>query len=101
MIDYSELIIRLRSAQRRADALAYGIFGAKRSPLYDQAANAIEELQAQMPKRGEWKMWEDYDYHDVYTCSVCGADWDMIDGTPQDNDMNYCPHCGAKMEVGE
>ena len=50
MIDYRDLIIRLRSAQRQSDALAYGIFGAKRSILYDQAADAIEELQAQMPR---------------------------------------------------
>ena len=47
---------------------------------------------------GKWKMWEDYYGSNVYKCSVCGVDWDIIDGTPEDNDMNYCPNCGAKME---
>lgn len=31
-------------------------------------------------------------------CSVCGRGWTFIEGTPKDNDANYCPNCGAKME---
>lgn len=51
-----------------------------------------------MPKRGEWTEIEDYngDFH--YQCSVCGEEWYFIDGTPADNNANYCPRCGAKME---
>lgn len=52
-------------------------------------------------KHGEWIEKEEV-YGDVYyTCSNCNNDWTTIDGTPQDNFMNYCPHCGAKMEKGE
>jgi len=51
---------------------------------------------------GKWEMWEDYYGSNVYKCSVCGSDWDMIEGTPQDNDFKYCPNCGARMtEVSE
>ena len=33
----------------------------------------------------------------VYTCSLCGEDWQLNAGNPEDNNMNYCPNCGAKM----
>ena len=33
-----------------------------------------------------------------YDCSVCNESWTTIEGTPFDNGMKYCPHCGAKME---
>jgi hypothetical protein len=29
----------------------------------------------------------------------CGAAWDFIDGGPKENNMNYCPSCGGKVEV--
>lgn len=32
-----------------------------------------------------------------YVCTVCGK-WFFIDSG--DGDMNYCPHCGAKMDGG-
>jgi len=28
----------------------------------------------------------------------CGAAWSLNDGTPEENEMNYCPRCGAKLE---
>ena len=49
-------------------------------------------------KYGEWIEKEEL-YGDVYyTCSNCNNDWTTIDGTPQQNFMNYCPNCGAKMD---
>ena len=43
--------------------------------------------------------WEEHDneYETYYTCSACKCDWTTIDGTPTENNMNYCPHCGADM----
>lgn len=35
--------------------------------------------------------------HGSYICSVCGEDWVLNDGTPLENNMRYCPHCGARM----
>ena len=57
------------------------------------AADAIEALQAQLPKQGEW---EDYNGHlySLFKCSVCGS-WDF-------GKYRYCHVCGAKMmEVQE
>ena len=49
-------------------------------------------------KHGEWIEKEEI-YGDVYyTCSNCNNDWTTIDGTPQENFMNFCPNCGAKMD---
>lgn len=42
--------------------------------------------------------WEDYSDDGYYECSVCGEAWTFIDGTPKDNNANYCPRCGAKMD---
>ena len=53
----------------------------------------INELEAQLPKEGEWI---DLFGHD-YKCSVCG-EWYRMDGTPEQEDMNYYPNCGAKMD---
>ncbi len=42
-------------------------------------------------------------YGDIigYTCSVCGTTQCIIDGTPEDNEWEFCPHkdCGAKMDL--
>lgn len=37
-------------------------------------------------KFGEWK------------CSACNDSWYLEVGDPEDNEMNYCPICGAKMD---
>ena len=49
---------------------------------------------------GEWIEHEDDWCGTFYTCSACGCDWTTIDGTPQENNMRYCPECGAKMKGG-
>lgn len=54
-------------------------------------ANAVEQ------KTGRWIANDDYDGDVYYTCSRCEEPWVTIEGTPQENRMNYCPHCGAKM----
>lgn len=45
--------------------------------------------------------WEELDEEGCYCCSACNNPWIIIDGTPQDNDMNFCPNCGAKMDGKE
>lgn len=57
--------------------------------------NAVEQ------KQGHWIANDDYDGEVYYTCSRCEEPWVTIDGTPQENGMKYCPHCGAKMEGEE
>lgn len=59
-------------------------------------------VEAEPVRHGHWieKDWVDGDTY--YDCSACGHSWVTIEGTPQDNEMNYCPYCGAHMdEVSE
>lgn len=49
-------------------------------------------------KKGKWEESDDGWDGVYYVCSECGCPWILIDGTPYDNGMNYCPNCGAKME---
>lgn len=49
-------------------------------------------------RHGEWIEHDDDWCGAYYTCSACGCDWTTIDGTPQENNMKYCPECGAKMD---
>lgn len=48
-------------------------------------------------KRGKWKYTEMYYDDYAWVCSVCGEPWVLNDGTPAENNMNYCPNCGADM----
>ena len=59
----------------------------------------IALLKEQEAKTGTWIEKTDYMGDTYYDCSVCGESWTTIDGTPWQNGMNYCLHCGAKMEI--
>ena len=48
-------------------------------------------------KRGEWIDNNDFGESNTYTCSICGEPWELNYGTPQENNMNFCPNCGADM----
>lgn len=85
--------------------------------LLDEAADTIRKLmsenitlkkrilaryrKANSRERGRW-VESEYSCGDlVYECSVCHEPWTLIDGTPFDNNMLFCPHCGAKMDMEE
>lgn len=59
------------------------------------------ELEAQMPKEGEWIEYPDclrYEgaYNDTFiACNQCGHVWSTIDNCTETFD--YCPNCGARM----
>lgn len=64
--------------------------------LHTDAAAAIEALQAQLPKRGEWIYHPKDAIEMMFTlpkCSICGHE--------SSDALNYCPNCGAKMEAQE
>ena len=71
---------------------------------YTYCAEAIAEALYNAGYRkqikGEWIEHDDDWCGAFYTCSVCGCDWTTIDGTPQENNMRFCPECGAKMKGG-
>lgn len=65
------------------------------SKLIRVALKDVELMPEQ--KHGHWI--EQDDYNDTYyKCSVCGEPWVLIDGTPLENGMHFCPKCGARME---
>ena len=68
--------------------------------IYDQQ-RYVSEMQP--VKRGRWEELTDYggwgDTH--YRCSVCGEEWYLEDGKPKDNNMNFCPRCGADMREAD
>lgn len=62
-------------------------------------ADALELLKAQEPvEHGYWQEEADCNGDSYYSCSVCGCYFVTIDGTPTENDMRYCPECGAKLD---
>ena len=91
MTNYEKLVETLRWT---ANEYKGSIMDEYDKDTMNAAADAIEALQAEVPKRGEWI----YLYDGNYKCSVCG-EWYGVDETPVASGMNYCPNCGAKMEV--
>ena len=62
----------------------------------------IEGAPTIEPKRGKWiDLSDQWGLEGTFKCSACGELWSLIDGTPQDNGMNFCPNCGALMVRGE
>ena len=73
-----------------------GIFLARDIVISIEDAPTIDAVPV---RHGEWKEWDDGD--NTWSCSVCGNPFVLIDGTPSDNEMNYCPNCGARMDGGK
>ena len=63
--------------------------------------DAHAAVDAEPVRHREWILNPSNLYDDAtWVCSVCGHEWVLIDGTPQENDMHYCPKCGARMDGG-
>ena len=62
------------------------------------ALSKVPSVEAEPVRHGRWKTCEGWDGDEYYECSECGDAFTLIDGTPQDNDYLYCPHCGARMD---
>ena len=104
-MNYEELVKALRDIEKTMFALGtspINMGDVSISLAYDKrwgqtaerAAAAIEALQAQLPKRGEWIYKPKDAIEMMFTlpkCSVCGHE--------SSDANNYCPNCGAKMEV--
>jgi hypothetical protein len=60
-------------------------------------AALLDELEGARAREEtcEWSQ-EDRDGR-TWHCSVCGACWTLNDGTPEENDMRFCPECGRRV----
>ena len=60
--------------------------------------NCVPAVDAAPVVHGRWIEIEDSwgDCH--YQCTECGEEWNLDAGTPAENNMNYCPNCGAKLD---
>ncbi len=45
-----------------------------------------------------WDEFSDYTGTHYAECSRCGLFWWIEEGTAEENEMYYCPKCGAKMD---
>ena len=63
----------------------------------EEADKRIAELEAQLPKEGEWIEGTYNLAHNLYKCSVCGLA--MITTPDYAEKHHYCYGCGAKNKV--
>ena len=95
MTNYEKLVETLRWT---ANEYKGSIMDEYDKDTMNAAADAIEALQAQLPKRGKWVREMNVYDEPFYHCSACG---ECFDSNRDDTHgiFNYCPNCGAKMEV--
>lgn len=49
-------------------------------------------------RHGGWEKNDNLFIDTLYRCSVCGEEFYLENGTPQENQYYYCPNCGARMD---
>ena len=62
---------------------------------------AIEALRKESDVHAHWNEFSDYTGTFYAECSRCGLLWWIEEGTAEENEMFYCPKCGAKMDGKE
>ena len=62
---------------------------------------SIPSADVALVRHGRWEEIDDLDFDTLYRCSVCGEEFYLIDGTPEENQYRYCPSCGARMDGEE
>lgn len=70
--------------------------------------NSIVACKQHMPtadvvevKHGRWKIKTDEYDCEYMMCSVCKEEFYPVDADTVDTTPNYCPNCGAKMDLEE
>lgn len=94
----SDLIRRRDAVSKMSDLLMVELQG-QRLPTWNEVYRAMNDIPSAEPERKKGKWIEQDDSWDgvYYECSVCKEAYTLIDGTPSDNNYNFCPNCGADM----
>ena len=69
---------------------------AKPAETIEQKVKALPPVTPKS-KTGHWIEKDGFDGDVYYDCSECGESWTTIEGTPWNNEWNYCPNCGCRM----
>ena len=68
----------------------------RKDGIYEiNGVNVYEALEKQIPKN--WIAEDIGDGEYGWKCPSCKSVFVLMDGTPQDNEYNYCPNCGQSM----
>ena len=70
--------------------------GTENMQAVKEAAITAWDMRADTHPKGKWLLYEDKDTN-AWECSICHSVWQLIEGTPAENGMNYCHSCGAEM----
>lgn len=67
---------------------------------YKKGKQAVAEwnTRADLRSCGKWILHID-EAINAWECSLCHEVYQLMDGTPEENNMNYCNNCGARMST--
>lgn len=91
LIDADAFIERLREGCEDKATIEYI------NEIHDLLEIEVEfhPIDAEPTRHGKWTITECFDVKDM-TCSSCGWLYEYYAG--MEEEWNYCPHCGARME---
>ena len=74
-----------------ADKVRFGLYGSKNfdEGLFERIAELVDRPTC---KNSEYL----YD-GSFFECSECGERWELTCGSPADNNLSFCPRCGAEV----
>jgi hypothetical protein len=59
----------------------------------------IKQPTVDTERHAHWEQPSCYDEENgVFQCSNCKEEFVLICGSPKENEYEYCPHCGCKMD---
>ena len=64
---------------------------------YKRVLKENEELNKKIKEQKECTFREDRTEECLWYCSNCHDEWLFYEGTPEENNLKYCPHCGARI----
>lgn len=65
---------------------------------FRETLKELDEAWAEAKRIASTCTWKnDSDGHGYYWETDCGNAFQVVDGTPKDNGMNYCPYCGKRL----